>query len=74
MVNGVKGQSGVGLEPVLFSISLSDADEGIKNKVGGSIDLLEAVQRDLARLDQWVEADRMRLNKANSALSCTIIP
>lgn len=64
------------LAPAQFNLFISDQDKGIKCtlskfaddiKLGGSVYMLEvrrALQRDLNRLDPWVEANCMRFNKA----------
>lgn len=68
------------LGPVLFSIFVNDLNEvtdctlsqfGHDSKLGESVDVLEerrALQRDLDWLDQWAEANWMRLNKAKCCI------
>lgn len=68
------------LGQIVFHIFINDLEEGIKcilrqpaTKLGRCVYLLEgrkALQSNLERLDQWVEADWMRFNKVN-ARSCT---
>ncbi|GAB0210398.1 mitochondrial enolase superfamily member 1 [Grus japonensis] len=64
------------LAPALFNIFVGNMDSGIKctlskvvdgTKMCGVVDMLEgrdAIQRDLARLERWARANRMKFNKA----------
>ena len=64
------------LDLVLFSIFISDLDEGIEStpsefaedtELGGVADTLEGfltVQQDLDRLESWAERNLMRFNRS----------
>ena len=64
------------LELILFNISISDNNSGVKctprkfadnTKLWGAIDVPEgwdAIQRDLDRLEQWAQVNLLRFNKS----------
>ncbi|GAB0210397.1 mitochondrial enolase superfamily member 1 [Grus japonensis] len=74
------------LGPALFNIFVGNMDSGIKctlskvvdgTKMCGVVDMLEgrdAIQRDLARLERWARANRMKFNKAKGKVLHAVWP